>query len=77
MRTAKRASHGRSAGLRADPCRHVAGEDPHGADVHVPERRTATLRAQVAALDALRAELETRGTAVKGGFLGLPASGDR
>ena len=48
----------------------MAGEDWQGADVHFPERRAGDAEAAVAALDALRAELEAKGVPVKEGSWG-------
>jgi hypothetical protein len=49
----------------------VAGEDWQGADVHFPERlNRRRSEAAVAALDALRAELEAKGVPVKEGSWG-------
>ena len=56
--------------MRSDPVRPVAREGRQGAAVHFGERRAGDGEAQVAALDALRAEFEAKRVAVNEGSWG-------
>ena len=48
----------------------MAGEGRQGPDIHFPELEPHTHDAEVAAVDAFRAELEARGVSVKEGHWG-------